>query len=594
MTIDTDTPQPRAALSLEALAYLLLFALALALRLANLAAHPLNDVEASEALTAWRFSQGLGGTTLPDSPAYLTLTALGLLTFGDHDFVARLAPALFGAALVLLPALARGALGGWRALLTAALLAVSSIGIMASRSADGATLAVFFVWLAATALWRDLQGRPGRWGIVAAAAFGAALASGPQALLGLIALAVALAAVTEGWPTVLARILDRGRSFGLAALAAFLIAGTFFLLNRDGLGAAAAGWVTFIGRFTQGLDGRSLTALVVLLGAYDPLIVVAGAVLAALTFARGGVDRFLTVAVLVVAVLSAIAVGRSQFDLLWVIVLLTPHAAQALLRLATEYDWRRRWALPVSLALILLAVVAFVGLNLSTFVGFARLNVDFLTTATAIDWRVSPWSSLGLAGAGIVMLPLITVLIGLGWSYRAAVVGLLSALALLLGATMLTAGWGQAHLRPGSPVELWWPRPVGADLARLRETVFWAGEQTVGEGTEIEAIVQASPDGAVAWALRGFSKTRFVAALGPEIATAAVIAPMTAVDGAAPTLGAAYVGASYELDPVWFPDNLFWFEQLDWLLYRRAPVQFPTLTVLWLRSDIQAPEPVRP
>ncbi|HRE26561.1 MAG TPA: hypothetical protein PK954_08015, partial [Anaerolineales bacterium] len=96
--------------------------------------------------------------------------------------------------------------------------------------------------------------------------------------------------------------------------------------------------------------------------------------------------------------LSAIAVGRSQFDLLWVIVLLTPHAAQALQRLATEYDWRRRWALPVSLALILLAVVAFVGLNLSTFVGFARLNIDFLTTATAIDWRVSPWSSLGLAG----------------------------------------------------------------------------------------------------------------------------------------------------------------------------------------------------
>jgi hypothetical protein len=56
-----------------------------------------------------------------------------------------------------------------------------------------------------------------------------------------------------------------------------------------------------------------------------------------------------------------------------------------------------------------------------------------------------------------------------------------------------------------------------------------------------------------------------------------------------PAFAAAYVGAPFAINPVWFPDTLFWNEQLDWLLYRRATVQYPTLTILWLREDIQAP-----
>ncbi len=93
MTLATTSTRSRATLSLEIVFFAALFALALAARLTGLGTHPLNDAEAREALTAWRFTQGLVGTTLPASPAYLTLTALAFSIFGNLDFVPRLAPA---------------------------------------------------------------------------------------------------------------------------------------------------------------------------------------------------------------------------------------------------------------------------------------------------------------------------------------------------------------------------------------------------------------------------------------------------------------------------------------------------------------------
>lgn len=592
MTIAAETTRARTALSFEALLYLAIVTLTLAVRLPGLDAHPLNDAEAREALTAWRFSQGLSSPTLPASPAYLSFTALGFMVLGDADFVGRLAPALFGAALVLLPWLLRDALGRGRALLTSVLLAGSSIVWMASRSADGTVVAAFFVLLTAIAVWRSVRADGElTWAVVAGAAFGASLAAGPQALIGLIALAVALPLTAGAWDALMAFVRSRARELGLAALVGFLAVGTLLLLNRDGLGAAAASWVTFAQRFVPSEGARTLTALLALLGLYDPLIVLAGLIAFASAFARGGLDRFSASAAIVALTIVVASGGRSQFDLVWLIVFLAPLAAHTLLRLFTEFDWRHSWALPVSVALILIAVLAYVWLGLAQFATVVRGSPTILEGT--VDFRAPPWNGLVFPALGLVALPLIVGLIGLGWSFRSALMGVALAAVFLATSATLTAGWGQTQLRSGSPVELWWPRPVGADLARLRETLFWAGEQTISSGTEIEVTVQASPDSALAWALRGFPKARFVDTLGTEIATAAVIAPAALETDVQPDLGAAYVGAPFQLNPIWFPDTLFWYEQLDWLLYRRAAVQNPTITILWLRQDVQMPPAVQ-
>lgn len=590
MTLATTSTRPRATLSLEIVFFAVLFALALAARLTGLGTHPLNDAEAREALTAWRFTQGLVGATLPASPAYLTLTALAFSIFGNLDFVPRLAPALAGAALTLIPWLARDALGRPRALLTAALLTVSSIVLTASRSADGTVLAVLFVLLTAVAAWRLASGRGGAgWAVIAGGAFGASLASGPEAFLGLIALAFAVPLLPGAWDALMSAVVERGRLIAIAALAGLVVMATFLLLNRDGLGAAAASLVSFAQRFTPGSGGRSLTALIVLAVIYDPLIVVAGVLSLASAFAREPVDRLAASGVMVIIALIVASGGRSQFDLVWLTVFLAPLAAHSLWRVLAEFDWRHEWSLSVIVAVILLMLAAFAAISLTQFGEAVRGTPTLLEGG--INWFQPPWRTLGMAIVGVVMAPLIVALIALGWSTRSALHGTAAALATLLFVATLAGGWGQNQGRAGSPADLWWTHPVGTDLARLRQTLLWSGEQSIGEGTEIDVVAQASPDGALAWALRDFPKASFVTALSPDIAASAVITSATA-DSTAPELAAAYVGSPFAVDPVWFPDTLFWNEQLTWLLFRRADIQYPTITILWLRDDIQAPSTV--
>lgn len=586
MTTASVSIKPRAAISLEVVLYLAVVVLALAMRLPGLDAHPLNDAEAREALTAWRFSLGVDTIGLPASPAYFTLTALGFSIFGDMDFVARLAPALAGAALVLLPLVVRDLLGRGRALLTGALLAVSSIALTASRSADGTILAVFFVLLTAVTAWRSIRA-PGSagWVIVAGAAFGAALASGPSALVGLIALAIALPVTPGAWDAVAGHVVERARVLAVAALAGFLVVGTFFLLNRDGLGAAAASLVDFAQRFNPASAGRSLTALIVIALTYDALILLTGLLSAGTAFLRGGVDRFAATAAMVALTVIVAASGRTQFDLIWLVVFLAPLAAHLLSRVAVEFrQIEHPWVMAAAGGLAI-ALTASVVITLSQFSEAARGNPDMLQ---AINWLQRPWYELGQAIAAAVLVPVGVVLLGLGWSYRSAVQGLISAIGVLLLAGTLAAGWSATRGHVGLQTELWWPQPVTDDVTRLRDTLLWSGEQSVGEGTEIDVVVQGSTDGALAWALRDFRKASFVGALGPEVAASAVIAPAASEDPAQPELGAAYVGAPFHIDPVWPVDPLTWAEQLDWLLLRRAPIEYPTITILWLRQDVQA------
>lgn len=136
--------------TLEHALYLALFALALALRLYTLGAHPLTDAEAREALTAYRLvnAMPMESAALPHSPAYFFFTYLGFLVFDASEAVARLAPALFGATLVLAPLFFREALGRGGALTASALLTISAGLLAASRTADGAVLALFGLALA--------------------------------------------------------------------------------------------------------------------------------------------------------------------------------------------------------------------------------------------------------------------------------------------------------------------------------------------------------------------------------------------------------------------------------------------------------------
>src|SRR5512136_758570 len=76
--------------------YIGLALLALVLRLAALGAYPLSDVEAGQALPAWRILQAQPVGQAGYSPLIVTLDLAGFLLLGGSELAARLGPALLG------------------------------------------------------------------------------------------------------------------------------------------------------------------------------------------------------------------------------------------------------------------------------------------------------------------------------------------------------------------------------------------------------------------------------------------------------------------------------------------------------------------
>ena len=94
----------------EHLLFWLAFLLALCLRLFQLGAAPLSDVDAGWSLPALN-SVHASGAALGAQPAYILLTSLLFSIFSDTNFMARLFPALAGSLIVWLPYLFRRWMG---------------------------------------------------------------------------------------------------------------------------------------------------------------------------------------------------------------------------------------------------------------------------------------------------------------------------------------------------------------------------------------------------------------------------------------------------------------------------------------------------
>jgi hypothetical protein len=587
----------RSPLTVENCLYLALFGAALALRLYQLNAHPLTDAEAREALTAFRLvrAQPEMGLTVPHSPAYFFFTYFGFLIFGASGAIARLAPALFGAGLVFLPMFFRDHLGRVPALLTGGLLAVSSAMLAASRSADGAIIALFGLGLGLGALRRYPATASPAWLIAGGAGLGLGLASGGAFLTG--ALAAGLATLIMGWVNpdegaTLREAWQRVRAQGAPFLAALgltaLVVATLGALYRPGLGALAGSWVHWLSGFVPSAAGRTPLTLLAFLLAYEPLILVFGVVGAIRAFRTGHrFGQWLSLFLVVALVFAVFYSGRTMFDLIWMAVPLAALAGWALVELLRG-AWppnREVWAVAAGLLGVIAVLLVFAAYNLAAFAEQVRFNPDVAQGRvffSGLALSVSPVAYVYLFGLAVGLVFVVSYLFGLGWSPQAARLGLTLGASAALFAVSLSAGWGLTQLRPTSPVELWWARPTADDLNRLMHTLTNVSNYTVGGEHDVQVTAQAPPDGALAWALRDFPHARFVETLDPGVASPVVIAP---ADLANPTLGSAYVGQGFPFRYAWSPGEMTWPQVVGWLVYRRAPVQSERL-VLWVRQDV--------
>jgi uncharacterized protein (TIGR03663 family) len=153
-------------------------AVALILRLAELGAKPLHHDESLHAWFAWLLVSGEGYEYDPvyHGPVQIYLTSLAYMVLGVGDAAARVAPALVGAATVLLPLFLRRQLGNVAALSASVALCLSPSFLYFSRFAREDAYVAFVDMLLIVLVLRFLY-EPRRWH--------------PAAILGSLALAFA-------------------------------------------------------------------------------------------------------------------------------------------------------------------------------------------------------------------------------------------------------------------------------------------------------------------------------------------------------------------------------------------------------------------
>ncbi|MGE3887273.1 MAG: glycosyltransferase family 39 protein, partial [Vicinamibacterales bacterium] len=213
-TLRSGPKAPPANLGWEHAPYAVCGLAALLVRLPALDRWPLSPVEAASAWAAWGLAEGrASGIPLLDPPpasaALFGLQAALFWLVGAGDQVARLAPALAGAAVVAVAWLLRRSLGRTTSISLAVLLAGDPLSVGYSRLGDGAVFVSTACWVvfAGLIVLADTPTPRARAALVdgMSLAAGFALASGPLVWDLAPPLVVAMLVLRPQLPTPLAR-----------------------------------------------------------------------------------------------------------------------------------------------------------------------------------------------------------------------------------------------------------------------------------------------------------------------------------------------------------------------------------------------------
>ncbi len=594
--------QPLAWLTIEALLIALVAGLALALRLWNLDHYPLSDVEAGHSLTALRLSEGQLNETGSYSPLLVSLTWLAFLLFSPTDAAARLVPALFGVALVLLPLTLRSRLGPATGLLTAALLALSPTALFLSRSANSEILVATggLMMIAGFFNWAD-SGRRG-WAYLLAGGAAIMLAAGPLAyslliIFGLIVglqhrrfsqlwrqgLALADPANAQPSPPTgdgagtpadePARLSPNVRRAGIFFAVALVLLTTAFTSNLSGFSVATGLFGDWLSRFS--LEPRSDAGFnaVFLLTIYEPLLVIAG--LIGLTFALLSRDLFKLSLVgwfVGAVVLDLAMLGRPVSSLILTVTPLAFLAALALTEFLTALRQHGTWANE--------GVILATGLVITTF-GYIALT-GWLDRVCSEGDAFCQYAWLQSVAAASLFL----VVVAFFWFVHNDPAIALRGLAATGGVIGLLVAVGFSTRLNFGPLEHLAYQPLAGlppstEIRDLVETLTSESSFRVGDQHMLNlTLVGSTPS--LLWQLRDFERISQVGTLTESAIGSAVIT--LAPNEEDFSLGESYIGQGFALNTIWSPVGLPPKELLKWLIYRSTsqPPQRATIAVLWL------------
>ena len=556
--------------------YGLAFLIALGLRLAQLGALPLSNVEAASALQALHLAQGLKPALGPQ-PAYILLTApLFFINGGGTNFLARLIPALAGSLLVFAPFLFRQRFKSSAPAVFAIFLALDPGLLALSRNATGAILAVTFL-LSAWGFWSDNKLT------LAGFFFGLALLSGPTIWMGLLGITITWALQNfiepkkqsglDTAPSGEHRQLDHPirdtkyelRSALFSTITSFILVGTLFFIAPNGLSAALASIPVYLRGWVQA-SGNSTPRLLASLIVYEPLAVLLALICIIRVWMRGNRRAIrLSIWMLVALLLAIFYPARQVTDLIWAII---PMLALASIQLARHLVIFPEEGTEIrSVASLTVFIFVFAWLDLA--------SISWLPFASApAIMRV--WLFFG----ALVLLLLSLLLVAAGWSIRTAKLGGLWGITIALGVVTLASAFGTAGLR-GTPGPEFWPAetsPAQADL--LLATVDDLSDWSKGNQTSQPIIISGVRSPALEWLLREHQVT-VVQSLDISTSPALVITPAQNDFG----LAASYRGQDFAWDQTVSWDAALINDWVRWLTLRQMPVTSDAI-ILWARTDL--------
>ncbi len=552
---------------------LLIGLLAAVARFANLGAQPLSPAEADAALTSWQFARGVPLTVAPDSPAYFTFTSLIMSLGGDGDAASRLAPAIFGLLTVLLPWLWRGRFrpGVW--LTAGALLAVSPIQMIVSRTAGGDAIALFALALLAVAAARLGDGE--RWSMAAGAALGLGLTSAPLFYTGLLALAPAW------WVFGSSEGLDRTtiRAVALSAGVVFLAVAAGGLFYPQGLGGALGLLPAWLAQFGLAGGAATLDPLLTLLR-YEPALLVLGVPAAIWALRRDAtIGRQMTLwmgLLLLLLLLQSNMPQQAAAALAPGYLLIGLMAGDLLAEALPRLEQRRVWLVGGGLALL--------GMTLLISMGrFTKLGL----------WTGAQASLVGLAVMAFVFAG-IAVVAALAWESSAARRGAFLGVILLLFYWQWGTGWHLSQQAANDPGERWVTVGTDDDVPVLMNLISRVSRQAANSNTDLD-VFSTVDSPVLRWYFRHFGRFMSGATL-PVDTTAAVVVTSAEVE---PQLPSDYFGADFGLEQHEVADAPLFTggggtalaETLNaWLFHRTTTPLVPQRIVVWLRSDLATAE----
>lgn len=572
--------------------YGLAFLFAIVFRFIQLGAAPLTDSEATLALQAFQLARG-ETVLLAPQPLYILFTSLLFAVIEATNFMARFLPAMVGSALVFVPYLFRGKLGGDRPALILALLIAFDPGLTAlSRQADGTMLALTFLLLA-WGMW--IHRRELATGIFLALA----LLSGPSVWAGVLTLFLAtiflrgmtsspaadpsqsevsdpsisnspiLHAERQVSNSLFANINPRNIFF--AFLVTLFLAGTLFFTAPNGLSAALAALPAYLNGWMAS-SAFTTSRVLFTFFAYELF----GILLAILSLLRGyrtNSKRIVRLSMWLGLALLLAVFYRDTDALAWAIIPLLALAAMELSR-ALDMDREELAEVGMVVSAVFLLLI-YLWYNLS---GIALNPVEVPATVPIFGEVARPRLFVFYGSLGILLVSL--GLVAFGWSARTARLGATWSIALFFGLYSMGAAWGASGVRTPGEVELWLPdtRPAQTDL--LRASVEDLSKFSLGHINAQPVTIYGINSPALEWLLRNNPVT-VVTSLDPQGVPPLIISPLIPDPG----LPAAYRGQDFTWRQVPRWAETTGSDWVTWFVFRKLPLENEAI-LLWARNDL--------